>query len=97
MQCDKCGKETNTTKDIVSKKNGQKYTMFVCESGCKTTVNGRQYDYTFFPPKTPSFTRQATPVQTPTSPTATPLEKSLARITFLIEQIAQATMGHIPE
>lgn len=45
--CDKCGTTTSKTKQIVSKKNGQTYTVFVCIAGCKSG----KYEYSFFPPK----------------------------------------------
>src|SRR3990167_7197936 len=47
MNCDRCQKPTNATKEITSKKTGKEYTVYICQAGC---MNG-QYPYTFFPPK----------------------------------------------
>lgn len=47
LNCDKCGTETNKTKQITSKKNGETYLVYECVGGC---MNGK-WVYTFFPPK----------------------------------------------
>lgn len=46
MLCDRCNGDTKQ-KEITSKKDGKKYTLFECLEGCK---NGK-FAYSFFPPK----------------------------------------------
>jgi hypothetical protein len=72
MKCDKCGGDTQQ-KRITSKKNGNKYTVYECTSGC---MDGR-YKYSFFPPKDAA---------TPTAPKQQQSSGSSAQVVSLLEE-----------